>query len=214
MSAALPHRRIIIARLLDKRLEIDATDIAAGVDSPCWLFAGKPNGCGYGRMRINGRLYYVHRVAAYLWHSLPLHSEKLVRHRCIDRPTCFNPRHLLLGDHAANNRDTVEQGRWAHTVLSEHDVRRMIHAVRSGRRSLAKCAAACRCAYSTALKSYKGIYHTEAARAAHATCDAKGYVSPNPFNSPAEPEPAISFTEPEGDADYLAAAGEAAEIPF
>jgi hypothetical protein len=76
--------------------------------SGCWEWtAGKTR--GYGRIGVNGRMGYAHRV------SWEIHYEEIpegmfVCHRC-DNPSCVNPDHLFLGTNNDNRQDSMRKGR-------------------------------------------------------------------------------------------------------
>jgi HNH endonuclease len=77
----------------------------------CWGWTGKPNGAGYGAMRVNGRTTRAHRVSWVIHNgSIPLGIHVL--HRC-DNPPCCNPDHLWLGTNADNMADKVRKNRQA-----------------------------------------------------------------------------------------------------
>lgn len=78
----------------------------------CWVWkAGKNNGYGQisGNYKGKYRSALAHRFS-YELHYGPIPKGLLVRHKC-DNPACVNPRHLIVGTHADNTRDTVERGR-------------------------------------------------------------------------------------------------------
>ncbi len=99
----------------------------------CWPWIGsvnkgKRNKEPYGRLEINGKGYYAHRVVFSLCNPGLIdlnapddpHEPKFVLHEC-DNTLCCNPRHLYLGDHDDNMRDKVIRGRakiWGSSVLS------------------------------------------------------------------------------------------------
>lgn len=62
------------------------------LDSPCWLYTGRLNRNGYGRIRWRGKEPVVHRV---VWVMLkePILPGLLLDHRC-ERRACCNPAHL------------------------------------------------------------------------------------------------------------------------
>ncbi len=81
-------------------------------DDECWLWTGSRDASGYGRIGIGAPSRYIelaHRVSWEL-HFGPISEDKHVLHQC-DNPPCVNPRHLFLGDQAANNRDMWSKGR-------------------------------------------------------------------------------------------------------
>lgn len=111
-----------------------------------WKSKGKRNKEEYGRLQINGKSYYAHRVVFYLCNpglielSAPDDSneEKFVMHSC-DNPICCNPNHLSLGSHLDNMQDKVLKGRQVRyrsagsprAKFTEDDVRwiRLIHKI-------------------------------------------------------------------------------------
>ena len=84
----------------------------------CWPWGGWKSEQGYGRVEINGKSYYAHRVIYALanpgsieWNApKDKNSTGFIRHTC-DNPSCCNPNHLLVGTHLENMRDKVNRGR-------------------------------------------------------------------------------------------------------
>jgi hypothetical protein len=79
---------------------------------PCWLWLGRPDRGGYGRLTSRGIL--AHR---YAWEQqngpIPTgshHGTTCVLHRC-DNPICVRPEHLFLGTHADNMLDMYAKKR-------------------------------------------------------------------------------------------------------
>lgn len=82
----------------------------ANVDrnSDCWNWAGSVNNSGYGSVRVGPTSVLAHRAAFFL--GIGVLSDKCVCHQC-DNPTCCNPAHLFLSDHAGNMADLRAKGR-------------------------------------------------------------------------------------------------------
>lgn len=78
-------------------------------DAECWLWTGGRGRREYGQITANKTTYRAHRCAWEIANG-PIPDGLVVRHTC-DNPPCVNPRHLLLGTFADNNRDKVERGR-------------------------------------------------------------------------------------------------------
>jgi hypothetical protein len=83
--------------------------------TPCIEWQGLVSLEGYGRLRRDGRLQYVHRYVWSLVHG-PIPDGMCVLHRC-DNPRCFRLDHLFLGSHLDNIRDMAAKGRlWQQRV--------------------------------------------------------------------------------------------------
>lgn len=96
----------------------------------CWLWRGPPSGRkGYGRMEVDGRSMYAHRLSYLLWvGGIPRRLGVL--HTC-DTPLCVNPKHLFLGTNLDNARDRCAKGRQG-VRLTPPIVRRIRRALRAG----------------------------------------------------------------------------------
>ena len=79
-------------------------------DNGCWVWTGNKTKLGYGKITIQYRNQYVHRVSAHLYLGFDLNSDVQVQHKC-NNPSCFNPEHFDFGDQSKNIRYAVEQGR-------------------------------------------------------------------------------------------------------
>jgi len=101
-------RKIYNRKSIQERIE---RNIVIDEETGCYNWNKYLNGDGYGRIRINYKMKFVHRI------SYELHKGKIpvgmcVLHRC-DNPKCCNPAHLFLGTNQDNVNDKMAKGRWA-----------------------------------------------------------------------------------------------------
>lgn len=86
-------------------------------DSGCWEWQGATTKKGYGRVKVDRKLYSPHRVVAWAMGIAPAMGdpsrETVVMHSC-DNPKCCNPEHLSLGTHSENMTDCAKKGRMPH----------------------------------------------------------------------------------------------------
>lgn len=80
----------------------------------CWPWTAAASKEGYGRFKLNGKLWSAHRIAASLREGGIPESDSyhgfVVMHSC-DNPACCNPAHLLISTQAENVRDMDKKGR-------------------------------------------------------------------------------------------------------
>jgi hypothetical protein len=97
---------------ISQRLELQTVPVA---ECGCWIWMGKLNQYGYGRINIGGAYQGTHRV------SWEVHRGKIpdglhVLHHC-DIRSCINPDHLFIGTDADNVRDCIKKGRARHVGM-------------------------------------------------------------------------------------------------
>lgn len=103
---------------MDKGRPFDVDDelfwskVDTGFPQECWLWKAKTDKDGYGRVKIEGKWRFAHRVSILqVWHLYP----PVVRHKCHNR-CCVNPWHLTGGTQADNIQDAVLADRQARGV--------------------------------------------------------------------------------------------------
>ena len=107
-------------RFLDKIIKSENSN-------DCWDWNGYKDNIGRGRFRIGSssdgtrRKELAHRVSyGYFTGDIP--EGMHVLHKC-DNPSCVNPKHLFLGDHADNMEDMAKKLRSGRAKLTPDDVR-------------------------------------------------------------------------------------------
>jgi hypothetical protein len=92
--------------------------VVQGEHGACWLWQGKPNNSGYGRLHVggqDGRHILAHRLAYGIARGRPLSFVTKICHSC-DNPPCVNPSHLFAGTQTQNMVDCKRKGRFARGV--------------------------------------------------------------------------------------------------
>lgn len=97
------------------RARVEESVRVASPEDPdsCWIGVGKPRPNGYVRIRFEGKLVYLHRLAYLVWRG-PIKAKFDIRHQCGNR-ACARPEHLASGSRlatmtAAKKRGTLSRG--------------------------------------------------------------------------------------------------------
>jgi|SRR3990172_371240 len=83
-------------------------------ENECWNWVGYKQSEGYGCIVFHGKQQLAHRIAyettyGKIPEGIGYHGT-VIRHSC-DNRACCNPKHLLSGTIADNNRDIADRGR-------------------------------------------------------------------------------------------------------
>lgn len=92
----------------------------------CIPWSGNLNQKGYARVRVKGRMQFLHRVMFGMTYG---YLPPVVMHMC-DNRACIKPSHLKAGTYAANNADRVAKGR-SFKKLSDEDIQAILKIGRS-----------------------------------------------------------------------------------
>ena len=99
--------------------------LAPNPENGCLEWQGWADRSGYGRININGKGVYAHRLAYEL--AIGPIGDLKVLHKC-DNPRCCNPEHLFLGTMRDNMQDMVKKGRHNTCSGSKHGRARLTEA--------------------------------------------------------------------------------------
>lgn len=92
----------------------------------CLVWTGARNNCGYGLIKVDGKLRLAHRVAYEQYHGA-IPAGMIVLHACDNRP-CIEPAHLLADTSSANTRDMDNKKRGNRVSGSKHHKARLCEA--------------------------------------------------------------------------------------
>lgn len=96
----------------------------------CWHWTAGKIKEGYGRVKVNKKLYLAHRLS-YIIHIGPIPDDLLVCHKC-DVRDCVNPKHLFLGTKRDNAIDMVNKNRHGGMKLSTQQIEQIRFLFSSG----------------------------------------------------------------------------------
>ena len=78
--------------------------------SGCWEWQGNRHYKGYGRIQLDGKPQFAHRVSFRILKG-DYQPIDLILHKCDNKP-CVNPDHLYKGTKQDNARDMIERGQY------------------------------------------------------------------------------------------------------
>lgn len=79
-------------------------------DAGCWVYQGRLDKDGYGKILLKNGHFRAHRLMAHLTLKSRLSEFDIVAHRC-DNPSCINPEHLFVTTALGNMQDRDTKGR-------------------------------------------------------------------------------------------------------
>lgn len=83
--------------------------VQIGEPDDCWWWLAYRDNDGYGKFGFRGKVWGAHRVAWVMTYG-EIPKGLYVCHKC-DEPSCCNPYHLFITDHAGNMEDMAAKGR-------------------------------------------------------------------------------------------------------
>ncbi|SFF17203.1 hypothetical protein [Methylobacterium sp. yr596] len=107
----VPIRPLPIIEPYDADRFWEKVNARAGEEA-CWPWTAALCAQGYGRFKLEGRLFGAHRIALYLSEpdKAALNRSLYALHAC-DNPGCCNPAHLAWGTPRLNAQQASERGR-------------------------------------------------------------------------------------------------------
>ena len=78
-------------------------------ENDCWIWKGKKILDGYGRLCLNGKNFYAHRLSYEIYKG-EIPKGMFVCHTC-DVRDCVNPDHLWIGTNLDNINDAIKKGK-------------------------------------------------------------------------------------------------------
>lgn len=126
----------------------------------CFLWTLYKDLKGYGRIRFQGKIIRIHRLAAHLYLGLDLKSKLQALHKqeCLNRH-CWNPEHLYIGSNKDNINDRVALGRTKNGNRSKRNTCKKGHDISKDENCYVskgqRCCKICKLAYDKRIRSIR-----------------------------------------------------------
>lgn len=94
----------------DSIISIIKNNIIIDPDTKCWLWIKGKNKGGYGKLKLRGKPYLVHRLSLYVFtenFDIDDDNIKSLHVTWCPNTSCINPEHLYSGTQADNVHDTA-----------------------------------------------------------------------------------------------------------
>ena len=95
-------------QLNEKQLERFLKKVKKGGEDDCWLWTGTHSTDGYGLVRLDGKLYTVHRIAYEAWVGEIPSGKHLIRISTCKARDCVNPKHLIIEPDSAEESNNAD----------------------------------------------------------------------------------------------------------
>lgn len=99
------------AKLKQRLLRMSTKD----PETKCWVWSGYTNKKGYGKIKVQYKVQYAHRVS-YEIHVNPIKGIAVIHHKCSNK-SCINPKHLKQVSIQENNVEMMQRMSFKKEIL-------------------------------------------------------------------------------------------------